>query len=230
MRSGGPQRVRRDVVRRFVAAATLPSDRIGLRRCWRDFRQSSLARRNCCCRPPGRTRRSSDRLRTRWVYVWRTDWYISGFVSGAVFSETEWNKKLRYFVNSRNSSHSTCARHINCCYGLYVMVVVNAVWVVFTFTVPIVTVVLWHICRWIHLKSTEVQYSFYGLILLEYTAVSVKSVLLLRPREWLRSIVMSMSVCVSVCLRGYRRMVSVVFSLGFKLLNCNCFFCCLSII
>ena len=32
MPSGGPQRVRRDVVRRFVAAATSPSDRIGLRR------------------------------------------------------------------------------------------------------------------------------------------------------------------------------------------------------
>ena len=31
MPSGGPQRVRSDVVRRFVAAATLPSDRIGLR-------------------------------------------------------------------------------------------------------------------------------------------------------------------------------------------------------
>ena len=32
MPSGGPQRVRCDVVRRFVAAATSPSDRIGLRR------------------------------------------------------------------------------------------------------------------------------------------------------------------------------------------------------
>jgi len=45
MPSGGPQRVKRDVVQRFMAAATSPSNRIGLRQTVRGSGETSGSRR-----------------------------------------------------------------------------------------------------------------------------------------------------------------------------------------
>jgi len=80
MPSGGPQRVRRDVVRHFVAAATSPSDRIGLRQTVGGGRETSGSRRGldgtAAAAPGPRPTVLRPTPNTLSIYFWKRQLYV----------------------------------------------------------------------------------------------------------------------------------------------------------
>jgi len=89
MTSGGPQRVRRHVVLRFVAATTSPSDRIGLRRTVGGGGETSGRRRG----RDGTAAAALSRLCVR-------DRYAHSLYCGIVHTTHRYNEELASSINS----------------------------------------------------------------------------------------------------------------------------------